>query len=623
MENENKRINPSAESADLHRPEETGAPYAAAGQADAAEEKQDMGLSAEPQDNPSAAEGPASGGGPAWQEPAGEGVQQDAAPAPEAPDAISVTPSCAAAEAAETPVPDLGFPPEPPAQPSVPEQSGEGAPPPPAAPAFYQNPAQSVPPQAAQVPPAGAYGPAVPVWPGPPQGTYSGIQGGYGAPPYGAAYYGAPQAYYGVPYPGYGAPPPKPPRKKMGLGLKVFLWIASVLAAGTILGFTGFLVYSSVTNSYGPHYTLPEPGEDTPDDGEKTPDFGMEPPEDEEDDSNKPDVDITPNHEGITIQKKPEGAELDAKGVYNKVAPSTVTVVASLTKNGQEASSTGTGIIATSDGYIITNSHVVINSKSTTVKITTFDEQEYDAVVVGVDRTTDLAILKTNDHNFTPAEFGEAEELSIGEWVVAIGNPGGVRFSGSLTRGVISNLNRTVGQYSENGMTYIQTDAAINPGNSGGPLVNMYGQVVGINSSKIITDGYEGMGFAIPVSKAQAIINELLSGGYVKGRTRLGIQGKDVSAMQMMYGAPQGFVIMSIDSESAFSGTAAEDGDIITALDGEEVTGLSDISNLLLRYAPGDKVKITLYRMPSNSMAEGETFDVEITLLEDKGETQN
>ena len=133
-----------------------------------------------------------------------------------------------------------------------------------------------MPPQAAQVPPAGAYGPAVPVWPGPPQGTYSGIQGGYGAPPYGAAYYGAPQAYYGVPYPGYGAPPPKPPRKKMGLGLKVFLWIASVLAAGTILGFTGFLVYSSVTNSYGPHYTLPEPGEDTPDDGEKTPDFGME-----------------------------------------------------------------------------------------------------------------------------------------------------------------------------------------------------------------------------------------------------------------------------------------------------------------------------------------------------------
>ena len=120
----------------------------------------------------------------------------------------------------------------------------------------------------------------------------------------------------------------------------------------------------------------------------------------------------------------------------------------------------------------------------------------------------------------------------------------------------------------------------------------MYGQVVGINSSKIITDGYEGMGFAIPVSKAQAIINELLSGGYVKGRTRLGIQGKDVSAMQMMYGAPQGFVIMSIDSESAFSGTAAEDGDIITALDGEEVTGLSDISNLLLRYAPGDKVKL-------------------------------
>lgn len=444
-----------------------------------------------------------------------------------------------------------------------------------------------------------------------------------------AGYYAAPPAYgaYGA----YGMPvPPQPPRrKKLSLPLKVFLWIASILAAGAVLGFSAYLIYSASTSS-GPWYSqLPSdqypiyPFEDE-DPGDEGPDFGVTPPEDDEDDSKKPDVDVTPNTDGITIHERPEGKELDAQAAYDKVAKSTVTVSAALKKDGQEADSTGTGIIATSDGYIITNSHVVLNSKSTTVKVTTYDGEEYDAVVVGVDRTSDLAVLKTNDHAFTPAEFGDAEELSIGEWVLAIGNPGGARFSSSLTRGIVSGLNREVGQYSENGMTYIQTDAAINPGNSGGPLVNMYGQVVGINSSKIITEGYEGMGFAIPVSRAQPIINELLSGGYVKGRTRLGISGYEVSAaMAAMGGVPQGFLISEINKESSFNGTDAKVNDIITAVDGETVTSLNDLSNLLLKYSPGDKVTVKLYRMNEKDMAKGEELEVEITLLEDKGETQN
>ena len=211
-------------------------------------------------------------------------------------------------------------------------------------------------------------------------------------------------------------------------------------------------------------------------------------PDSKEESHGELDVDITPNTEGITIPKKPQGQELTSQEVYKKVVKSTVTVAVTLTRNGQEQNSTGTGIIATSDGYIITNSHVVLNTKSSVVKIITSGGEEYEAVVVGVDRTTDLAILKTNDHNFTPAEFGDAGELEIGDSVVAIGNPGGEKFSGSMTGGYVSGLDREVGRYSENGMTYIQTDAAINPGNSGGPLVNMYGQVIGINSSKIITD---------------------------------------------------------------------------------------------------------------------------------------
>ena len=326
----------------------------------------------------------------------------------------------------------------------------------------------------------------------------------------------------------------------------------------------------------------------------------------------------------MQLHDLPETADggLTTAEIAQRVSPSVVSIHI-YEQDSLSPSAMGSGVVLTQDGYIITNAHVVEGASG--INVLFEDGTEMNARVIGVDEKTDLAVIKVAGEGLVPAEFGDSSAIAVGERAVAIGNAAG-QFDGTVTQGVISGLDRevtvTLGGRDVT-MSLIQTDAAINPGNSGGPLVNMYGQVVGINSSKIITDGYEGMGFAIPVSKAQAIINELLSGGYVKGRTRLGIQGKDVSAMQMMYGAPQGFVIMSIDSESAFSGTAAEDGDIITALDGEEVTGLSDISNLLLRYAPGDKVKITLYRMPSNSMAEGETFDVEITLLEDKGETQN
>ena len=437
----------------------------------------------------------------------------------------------------------------------------------------------------------------------------------------------------GVPPQAPGATPEWQPapqeKKKLPLALKVFLWVASVLAAGAILGFAVYLGYSASTGTgLFREDGLPElpyesssPYEDMPyeeDDPLPQEDMPYEEGEEEEELPPQPDVDVTPNNEGLLIQGKPQGDALSAQEVYDKVSQSTVTVEVRWDPSSENPDSSATGIIATSDGYIITNAHVVLNSKSVYVTVTTYDGQAYDAVVVGMDRTTDLAVLKTNDHGFTPAEFGDAEELSIGEWVVAIGNPGGERFSGSMTRGIVSGLDREVGEYSENGMTYIQTDAAVNPGNSGGPLVNLYGQVVGINSSKIVTEHYEGMGFAIPVSKAKDIIDQLLSGGYVEGRVRLGITGTDVSEMQsMVEHIPQGFQIVSIDEDSAFAGTGAQVGDVITGLDGEEVEDLAEISNLLLRYQPGDQVTITLYRPEEDT-----TLEVEITLLADKGETQ-
>ncbi len=547
----------------------------------------------------------------------------------------------------EQPLPEQPVPVQPmPSQP-MPAQPAPAQPVPPAPGPVWQPPYQPQYPWPAQQP---VYG-----QPYQQQGVPG--QPGYYAPPAYPPYPQYPpypvQPVPGQPIPGQPAPgqsvsaaPYPAPKKKMATGLKVFIIIACVLAGVAFCGFGGYLIYNAANGARSvvdgtsplpfdlpddgsdgdksilPWNQLPGGGENDGDGGNDAPDFnnGITPPDTDEP---APKVDVTPNHDGITIEDVPNGRELTAQEVYEKVVKSTVTVSVTLEQQGVERTSTGTGIVATSDGYIITNAHVVLNSKSSRVKVTTEENKEYDAVVVGLDRTTDLAVLKTNDYGFTPAEFGDSSELSIGDTVIAIGNPGGAKFSGSMTGGYVSGLDRAVGKYSENGMTYIQTDAAINPGNSGGPLVNLYGQVVGINSSKIITEGYEGMGFAIPVSKAQPIINDLLSGGYVKGRVRLGITGMDTEGdyRYAMMGLPSGFVITKIDEDSAFAGTDAKVGDIITGIDGETVTNLSEISNLLVKYEPGDKITVTLYRMESGN-SDNREVEVTITLLEDKGETQ-
>ncbi len=423
-------------------------------------------------------------------------------------------------------------------------------------------------------------------------------------------------------------PPQQPMKKKMKGGTKFFIFVLFFLF---IFG-GGVFTYSLISERgnvpvvnqteeksepSGSVYSTPTPApnEDSENSENSTPNGessesseGSESPQTVE-----PDIDVTPYTDGITITKKPSGSELSAEEVYAKVLPSTVTVYSKVaTTTGDYSESYGTGIFITENGYIVTNSHVVNNTKSTIVSITTSDGTEHDCVIVGFDKTTDLAILKIEGNGYTPAEFGDADELSIGEWVIAVGNPGGTEFSGSLTRGVISGLDRTVGSYSSNGMTYIQTDAAINPGNSGGPLVNMYGQVVGINSSKIVADYYEGMGFAIPVSKAKDIIDQLLSTGYVEGRVRLGITGMNYQDFTL-----QGVEIVSIEENSGFAGTDAKEGDVITAVDGNEVTSLTTLANALLSYSPGDTCEVTIVH-PAN----GNEYKVTITLLADEGETQ-
>lgn len=454
-------------------------------------------------------------------------------------------------------------------------------------------------------------------------GNYGGYGNSVGNQPGGRQYYDNPygQPYWNYSYNGqYGNQPnsPMPPRKN-NTGLKVFLWILGVLVVGLI----------AATAIYGFQVSNRLPAEDStssapffsssPSDGGGAPSTSSEPiiPGEAGDGTD-------PDSSGIIIEPHPTGAALSATEVYKQVIQSVVGVQTTVQADGL---SEGTGIIASSDGYILTNAHVIEYSNNYPVKVVLHNNKSYEATVVGYDKTSDLAVLKINASGLSPATFGSVDGMQVGDRVIAIGNPGGLSFAGSLTGGYISALDRTIEDHSENGMTYIQTDAAINPGNSGGPLVNLYGQVIGINSNKIVAAGYEGMGFAIPISRAKTIIDDLIARGYVSGRTRLGIKAKTVDAMySQLYGYPQGVLVVAIDPDSTLDDSGVVQGDIIIEADGTEIVDFDSLAAVLARHKPGDTISMKIY---STSLSEtagggksGTTREINITLLEDKGETQ-
>ncbi len=426
-------------------------------------------------------------------------------------------------------------------------------------------------------------------------------------------------------------PPLKKQRKK---SVRVFAWTMLVLFVLSLGGFIGTTIYYSLTNppvngnifgdgnDYSDYFEGFEgfegfddfedfEGFDGADNYDSTDDIPEVVPVPDDEKGEEVDADL--NDDGIIINSQPLGEEYSAQEVYDNVLPSIVLVKAEIFYDDQTSEEGyGTGMFITDDGYILTNSHVVFDTKNVAVTITDNNDNEYNATVLSFDRVMDIAILKINGEGFTPVEFGSSDDLSLGQWVLAIGNPGGESFSKSITRGIVSGLNR--GLDNEQDMKYIQTDAAISPGNSGGPLVNMYGQVVGITTAKITAEDYEGIGLAIPISDAEELINQLLSKGYVEGRVRLGITGANAAAVNTML--PTGVLIIEIvEEDSAFVGTDAAVGDVITHIDGERVHGLDDLSSVLLLYSAGDTVTVTLDR-------DGAEITVEIVLLSDDGETQ-
>lgn len=263
----------------------------------------------------------------------------------------------------------------------------------------------------------------------------------------------------------------------------------------------------------------------------------------------------------------------------------------------------GSGVIISSDGYIMTNYHVVqyadpknSMSKNTTLEVFLADKRQAKAEFIGGDPKSDLAVIKIDMKDLPDAKLGNSDELEVGELAVAIGNPLGLEFQGTVTVGVISALNRTV-SINDTTLNLVQTDAAINPGNSGGALVNAKGEVIGINTAKISISGVEGLGFAIPINEAKPIIDQLIMFGYVKGRPFIGISGREITnQISRQYGLPVGIYILEVVPGSGAEKAGIRKGDVLISLAGKEVRTMTEVDNIKENYKAGDTVKATVVR---------------------------
>lgn len=293
---------------------------------------------------------------------------------------------------------------------------------------------------------------------------------------------------------------------------------------------------------------------------------------------------------------KQAGSVLTVPEIAEKVMPSVVGIVSSVKSMYGTSSFSGTGIIMSTDGYIITNNHVIESAQD--ISVTLMDGTEHKATLVGRDSRSDLAVIKIDANNLVPAEFGDSDALKVGELAVAIGNPLGLDLMGTVTDGIISAINRDV-VVEERTMTLIQTNAAINSGNSGGPLINKYGQVIGINTLKMQNyyTSVEGLGFAIPTNTAKPIIDELILYGHVKGRPTIGINVKTISeAQSRYYNVPQGAGVYYVHPDTDAYKQGLQVNDIITEAQGQPVKSAAEINRIKEEYVAGDMFTVKVYR---------------------------
>lgn len=319
-----------------------------------------------------------------------------------------------------------------------------------------------------------------------------------------------------------------------------------------------------------------------------------------------------------------ENGKYTVEGLVQVVRPQVVEIYTYKTKETNIVSGSGSGIIITEDGYIVTNTHVLDGMEKYTVN--TYDNKSYTAEIVGRDAKTDIAVIKINAKDLSAATLGNSDEVNQGEAVVAIGNPAGL--TGSITDGIVSGLNRKIKTDAASfEMNCIQTNAAISPGNSGGALVNLYGQVIGITSSKYATVNSEGLGFAITINDALPIIEELISQGYVSGRVRVGItfyssygdyaniEFKEQYGFDIPEELEGSLWIDDISKDCDIANTELKTGDFIVSIEGRKVADYSELNQLLKGKKGGDKVKAECARVDKKGKIN--YFEIEFKLMTD------
>ncbi|MBQ8526427.1 MAG: trypsin-like peptidase domain-containing protein [Clostridia bacterium] len=281
--------------------------------------------------------------------------------------------------------------------------------------------------------------------------------------------------------------------------------------------------------------------------------------------------------------------------------------------SGEVEQGSGSGVIISADGYIVTNNHVI--EGATEIGIILSNGEQYNAKLVGTDSRTDLAVVKIEASDLTYAKLGTSSELRVGDTAIAIGNPLGQEFAGTTTQGIISGLNRSV-TIDNKTLNLIQTDAAINPGNSGGALVNNKGQVIGINTAKISSSQYEGLGFAIPIDDAKPIVEDLIANGYVKGRPVIGIGGRAVTERDAQaYDMKVGVYVVSMTADSPAYMAGIKIGDIITECQGSKIETVDDLNEIKNKHKVGDTLNLKVYR-------QGKTIDIKLILGEEAPTSQ-
>ena len=299
------------------------------------------------------------------------------------------------------------------------------------------------------------------------------------------------------------------------------------------------------------------------------------------------------NRPKIELQNIPEDKNaMTPSAVYEKVNPS---VVGIMVYNAAGKGSQASGIVYSKDGYIVTNDHIYSEVSSPKFKIYTSDGKEYDAKYVAGDSVSDLAVLKIDDCELTPAVFGNSDELYEGQNVVAIGRPNDATDKSSITSGIISATDRRVSNTSNYPARLIQTDSSINPGSSGGALVNMYGQVVGVTNAKLASVDVEGVGYAIPTTVMQRIVSELISDGKVVSRAKLGVTYLAVDSVTAEINGIEhtGLLIESVSNDSDLYGKV-DKGDIITHINGTKITTDDMVLDIIEKCEAGDKITVSV-----------------------------